>query len=153
MSSSGKLGDYLSNLIKKNLVYNSSYGKLRCRADTLGYLQRSLAGMSSVTDQEDAFLVGSMGVRYMMKGESDKMVTLVRLPGAHYKCETSLCDLKLVAQKTKLMPRSMINKEENGVTEEFFQYALPLAGLAPEIHALKPRHIKKKLLDYVRPDK
>lgn len=153
LSSSGKLGDYLSNLIKKNLVYNSSYGKLRCRADTLGYLQRSLAGMSSPTDQADAFLVGSMGVHYMMKGESDKMVSLVRIPGETYKCETFLCDLKLVSQKTKLMPSSMINKEENGVTEEFYQYALPLAGSVPEIHALKPHHIKKKLLDYVRPEK
>ena len=89
----------------------------------------------------------------MMKGESDKMVTLIRLPGDTYKCETSLCDLKLVAQKTKLMPKSMINSEENGVTEEFYQYAMPLAGIVPEIHALKPKHIKKRLLDYVRPDK
>nr|BFD31851.1 6-phosphofructokinase [Pigmentibacter ruber] len=153
LSSSGKLGDYLSNLIKKNLVYNSAFGKLRCRADTLGYLQRSLAGMASASDQADAFLVGSMAVHYMMKGESDKMVTLVRLPGSTYKCETSLCDLKLVAQKTKLMPRSMINKEENGVTEEFFEYALPLADSVPEIHALKPKHLKKHLLDYVRPEK
>ncbi|WP_338635181.1 diphosphate--fructose-6-phosphate 1-phosphotransferase [Spirobacillus cienkowskii] len=153
LSSSGKLGDYLAHLIKKNLVYNSSFGKLRCRADTLGYLQRSIAGMASQTDQDSAFLVGSMGVHYMMQGETDKMVTLVRMPGQTYKCETSLCDLKLVAQKTKLMPRSMINKDENGVTEEFFNYALPLAGSVPEIHALKPQYIKKILLDYVRPSK
>ncbi|WP_161597515.1 diphosphate--fructose-6-phosphate 1-phosphotransferase [Fluviispira multicolorata] len=152
LSSSGKLGDYLSNLIKKNLVYNTAFGKLRCRADTLGYLQRSLAGMASQTDQVDAFLVGSMAVHYMMKGESDKMVTLVRVPGENYKCETSLCDLKLVSQKTKLMPKSMINKDENGVTEEFFQYVLPLAGSVPELKALKAPHIKKKLFDYVRPE-
>ncbi|BBH53515.1 diphosphate--fructose-6-phosphate 1-phosphotransferase [Fluviispira sanaruensis] len=153
LSSSGKLGDYLSNLIKKNLLYNTSFGKLRCRADTLGYLQRSLAGMASHTDQADAFLVGSMAVHYIMKGESDKMVTLVRAHGENYKCETSLCDLKLVAQKTKLMPKSMINSEENGVTEDFYQYVLPLAGCVPELRALKATHVKKKLFDYVRPDK
>lgn len=35
LSGSGKLGDYLTNLLKK-LKFKSEYGKLRCRADTLG---------------------------------------------------------------------------------------------------------------------
>jgi len=150
LSSSGKLGDYLSSLISKNLKYRSEHGKLRCRADTLGYLQRSLAGMASLTDQKEAFMIGSMAVHYMMRNETDKMVTLVRAKGPTYQCETSLCDLKLVAQKTKLMPRSMINRNENGVTEEFFEYALPLIDGVPELRALKAAHVKKVLSDYHR---
>jgi 6-phosphofructokinase len=150
LSSSGKLGDYLSNAIQKNLKFKSDFGKLRCRADTLGYLQRSLAGMTSKVDQEEAFLLGSMAVHYMMKGETDKMLILVRQPGPYYKCDISVCDLKLVAQKTKLMPRSMINKEGNGVTNEFYDYALPLVGELPEIRALKTPHVKKVLPSYVR---
>ena len=150
--SSGKLGDYLSLLIKKHLVYNASLGKIRCRADTLGYLQRSITGLVSATDQAEAHLVGTMAVHYMMRGETDKMVTLVRESHAPYRCETGLCDLALVAQKTKTMPRSMINQDGNGVTEEFYQYALPLVGFVPEIRALKTPRMQKYLLDYYRPD-
>ena len=150
LSGSGKLGDYLCNLIHDNLKFKSQFGKLRCRADTLGYLQRSLVGMASSVDQHEAFMLGSMAVHYMMKGESDKMLTLVREKGSEYKCNVSLCDLKLVAQKTKLMPRSMINKEGNGVTSEFYDYAMPLVGTFPEIRALKTPHVGKMVDAYVR---
>ncbi len=150
LSGSGKLGDYLSGLISKNLKFKTHLGNLRCRADTLGYMQRSLAGMASEIDQQEAFMLGTMAVRFMMQGESDKMLTLVRNSSSEYKCIASLCDLKLVAQKTKLMPRNMINKEGNGVTSEFFEYALPLIGALPEIRALKTSHVKKLLPVYVR---
>lgn len=150
LSGSGALGDYLSSLIHENLKFKAELGKLRYRADTLGYLQRSLVGMASKIDQEEAFMLGSQAVHYMMKGETDKMLTLVREAGPEYKCHVSLCDLKLVAQKTKLMPRSMINKEGNGVTNAFYDYALPLIGALPEIRALKTQQVKKVLPSYVR---
>lgn len=154
LSSSGKLGDYLSNLIQKNLNYRSDLGKLRCRADTLGYLQRSVVGMASRSDQAESFMIGTMAVHYMMQGETDKMVILVRRKDVpYYQCETALCDLKLVAQKTKLIPQSMINKDENGMTEEFFDYALPLIDGIPDLRALKTSRVKKILPNYVRPEK
>jgi 6-phosphofructokinase len=152
LSSSGKLGDYLSHFIQKHLVYNSAFGKLRCRADTLGYLQRSLVGMASHSDQQEAFLVGEKAVHFLMEGQNNKMVCLVRQPGKTYACTTTLCDLTAVAQKTKLMPRKMINADGNGVSEEFYEYALPLAGSLAEIQVLKLKPMRKKLLmPYVRP--
>lgn len=150
LSGSGKLGDYLSDLVKKNLKVKSEYGKLRSRADTWGYMQRSLVGMTSPSDQAEAFWVGAMAVRYMMQGETDKMVTLVRAPGPEYRCDTGLCDLSLVAQKTKKIPHSMINEQKHGVTEEFFQYVIPLASLLPEIRMLDVRMIERKLPHYIR---
>ncbi len=150
LSGSGQLGDFLSNLIKKNLKFNSTLGNLRCRSDTLGYIQRSLAGMASHIDQTESFQLGSQALHYMMSGETDKMVTLERIPGQTYSCSIGLCDLKLVAQKTKLVPRSMINSQGNGVTEEFYEYVLPLIGDLPEIRALKTPHVEKKLPTYVR---
>lgn len=152
LSSSGKLGDYLVSLIKKKITYTHELGKLRSRADTFGYLQRSLAGMASPVDQQEAFLVGAMAVHYMMRGETDKMVCLERMSHQVYKCNTTLCDLTLVAQKTKLMPRDMINKGGNGVTEAFYEYALPLVGQLPELRALKANNLPKKLSAYVRPE-
>lgn len=150
LSSSGYLGDHLTHLIKKNLTYTENLGKIRCRADTFGYVQRSLAGMASPVDQREAFLVGTMAVHYMMREESDKMVTLLREPGPVYRVKTSLCDLSEVAQKTKHLPRSMINATGNGVTDSFFDYVLPLVGDLPEIKALKPHYLQKKLPPYHR---
>lgn len=152
LSGSGKLGDYLADIVRRNLKVKADFGKLRIRADTWGYLQRSLPGMPSPTDQAEAFWVGSMAVRYMMNGETDKMVTLVRQPGSHYRCETGLCDLALVAQKTKLVPRSMINARGNGVTEEFFSYVTPLAAILPEVRTITGHFVEKRLGHYARPD-
>jgi ATP-dependent phosphofructokinase / diphosphate-dependent phosphofructokinase len=150
LSGSGKLGDYLSYTIEKNLKFNSSLGKLRVRADTWGYLQRCLPGIPSPSDQAEAFWVGSMAVRFLMAGESDKMVTLIRKEGSQYSCETGLCDLALVAQKTKLVPNDMINSEGNGVTQKFLDYCAPLASLLPTVRTLKIHSVEKKCSGYVR---
>jgi 6-phosphofructokinase 1 len=150
VSSSGKLGDYLISLIKKKINYHHELGKLRTRADTFGYLQRSFVGMASLVDQQEAFKLGSMAVHYMMRGETDKMVCLKRVSHTSYKVETSLCDLALVAQKTKLMPRSMLNKAGNHVTEEFYEYALPLVGHLSELRALQATRVQQKLNQYIR---
>jgi len=152
LSGSGKLGDYLSELVTRQLKVKSELGKLRVRADTWGYMQRSLPGMPSPSDQAEAFWVGAMAVRYMMQGETDKMVTLVRThgPGEPYRCVTGLCDLAEVAQKTKLMPKSMINEGGNGVTEEFFEYVMPLASLLPSVRTLEGHSVAKRLNPYMR---
>lgn len=150
LSGTGTLGDFLSHLVKKNLKMKAELGALRVRADTWGYLQRSLPGVPSPSDQAEAFWVGSMAVRYMLDGETDKMVTLVRTSDSPYHCETGLCDLALVAQKTKLMPRSMINAEGNHVTDEFIKYATPLASILPTVRTLHAELVGKKLKEYVR---
>ncbi len=150
LSSSSMLGDYLMNLIKKQLQYKSALGKLRCRADTLGFLQRSIVGMASPVDQEEAFLVGSRAVQEMMRGATDQMVTLLRKSGGIYQATTGLCDLASVAQKTKYLPRSMINTDGNGANPEFFDYALPLVGPLTAIETLRGKAVPQKLAPYLR---
>jgi ATP-dependent phosphofructokinase / diphosphate-dependent phosphofructokinase len=152
LSGSGGLGDYLSSLVKQKLKVKSSLGKLRVRSDTWGYLQRCLPSMTSPTDQAEAFWVGAMAVRYLMQGESDKMVTLVRNMTGGYHCETGLCDLTLVAQKTKLMPKSMINSTYNGVTQEFLDYVAPLAATLPITRWIQGHSVNKKLEMFARLD-
>ena len=150
LSSSGKLGDYLAALIKQNLRYKQDLGSLRCRADTFGFLQRSFVGVVSAVDQREARMVGEMAVHEMMRGETDKMITLVREGGSAYRATTGLCDLTLVAQKTKFLPRLMINPAGNGVSEAFFDYALPLVGDLTEVRALRGQLFEKRLETYVR---
>ena len=136
LSGSGKLGDYLGELVEKNIQERPELGKLRVRCDTWGYLQRSIPGLISPVDQSESFWVGAMAVRYAMQGETDKMVTLIRKAGDRYTCETGLCDLEEVAQKTKTVPREFFNAQGNGMSEAFIRYAEPLAGVLPEVSVL-----------------
>src|SRR5258706_3915212 len=67
LSGTGALGDYLAELIKSKLS-----GKLRIRADTFGYLQRSFAGCISEIDAREARMVGEMAVRYSTYEKNDE---------------------------------------------------------------------------------
>ncbi|MBM3382989.1 MAG: 6-phosphofructokinase [Betaproteobacteria bacterium] len=151
LSGSGKLGDYLAHSIDKNILVKSHLGKLRVRADTWGYLQRSLPGMVSSVDSEEAFAVGAAAVSAMMAGETDKTVIIKRVSDCPYASTTALVDLEKVAQKTKLVPSHMINTAGNGVTNAFFEYVEPLVGELPKAFSLGVvDKVNKKLGDYVR---
>jgi len=63
LSGTGALGDYLAGLITKKLQAPGGK-KLRVRADTFGYLQRSFPGFVSETDAKEAHLVGQTAARY-----------------------------------------------------------------------------------------
>ncbi|MEY2986874.1 MAG: hypothetical protein RJB13_395 [Pseudomonadota bacterium] len=151
LSGSGKLGDFLAHSIEKHINVKGHLGKLRVRSDTWGYLQRSLPGMISATDAEEAFEVGAAAVDYILAGESDKTVILKRVSDSPYACTTELVDLERVAQKTKLVPTRMINSSENGVTNAFFDYVMPLVGELPKAYALGLNGlVNKRLGAYVR---
>lgn len=151
LSGSGKLGDFLAHSIEKHINVKGHLGKLRVRSDTWGYLQRSLPGMISPTDAEEAFEVGAAAVDYILAGESDKTVILKRVSDAPYTCTTELVDLEKVAQKTKRVPAGMINSTGNGVTNAFFEYVLPLVGELPKAYSLGLNGlVNKKLGEYVR---
>ena len=151
LSGSGKLGDHLAKIIEKHVQVHSHLGKLRVRSDTWGYLQRSLPGMVSEIDKQEAFEVGVASVDFMMRGETDKTVIIQRVSDAPYSSMPGLTDLALVAQKTKRVPAHMINAAGNGVTNAFFEYILPLAGELPKMYSLGGvGKIEKRLAHYVR---
>lgn len=149
-SGSGRLGDYLVHIVEKNLKIKSELGKLRARADTWGYMQRSILGITSENDAKDAFRVGADAVGYMMAGKSDSMVTIVRKSSEPYACQTSLCDLALVAQKTRYLPEEFMNSAKNGVSDAFLQYAAPLVGRLPAAQTLPVNLSEKRLSEYKR---
>ncbi len=151
LSGSGKLGDHLCDLVAKNLSVDHSLGKIRVRADTWGYLQRSLTGLISQVDAREAYQVGRAGVRHMMEGETDQMLTIRRLQTDPYQAETGLCDLAEVAQKTKVVPPEFIAEDGHSMTEKFMEYALPLVGELPHVHALKAERVAKRLGEHFRP--
>ncbi|MFA6027887.1 MAG: 6-phosphofructokinase [Patescibacteria group bacterium] len=134
LSGSGALGDSLAEYVKEH----SKHKKLRVRADTLGYAQRSFPKIVSETDKQEARMVGEEAVKYAMKGDIDGSVTIKRIgEGDNYATEPDLVKLSEVAKKTKLLPKEFINAEGKNVTPEFLNYALPLVGDLPEHLRLK----------------
>jgi 6-phosphofructokinase 1 len=129
LSGSGALGDFVSDFLKGEL--SSKYRKVRVRADTFGYLQRSFAGYASSVDQAEARMVGRKAVELATAGNIDGSVAIKRLRGATYKVDYVRAELKDVARLTKSLPRTFINKAGNGVTAGFVNYAMPLVGSLP----------------------
>ena len=112
---------YLVELVKQHL-------RLRARFDKPGDLQRMASNSISHTDRDEAYLVGKMGVRALLEGESDKMVTLIRHTEPAYSCSTDLVELAKVANAQKLMPAAYLDESKTMVTQAFYDYALPLIG-------------------------
>ena len=121
LSGSGALGDTLTNIVSEQI------DGARVRADTFGYLQRSfLADVSSV-DAEEAERVGQHAVVASKESQSGSVI-LKRQFSDNYFCDVDVVDLHKVAKYTKDMPKEFIEKDKPYVTNEFFQYAMPLTG-------------------------
>ncbi len=117
----GGAGQSLVDLVTKQL-------KLRARFDKPGDLQRMSSVHTSSVDRDEAYLVGQMGTKALLAGESDKMVTLVRHNEPHYHCITGLAELSQVANQQFLMPQNYMNDTKTMVTQAFLDYARPLIG-------------------------
>ena len=115
------VAQYLVELVKQHL-------RLRARFDKPGDLQRMASNSISHTDRDEARHVGQMGVRALLEGESDKMVTLIRHTEPAYSCTTGLVELAKVANAQKLMPAAYLDESKTMVTQAFYDYALPLIG-------------------------
>jgi 6-phosphofructokinase 1 len=126
LSGSGELGDYLGELIKSKLG-----AKLRVRADTFGYVQRSFP-LQSETDAQEARLVGQVAARESQQPGASGSVAMRRVGGGAYKIETFLTPLSTVAKETKHMDASFI-ANGNNITQAFIDYASPLVGKLPEV--------------------
>jgi len=112
---------YLVELVKQHL-------RLRARFDKPGDLQRMASNCISLTDRDEAYLVGKIGVRALLEGESDKMVTLIRHTEPAYSCSSGLVELVKVANAQKLVPAAYLDESKTMVTQAFYDYALPLIG-------------------------
>ena len=135
LSGTGALGDFLASYVKEKVKLRGKK-KLRVRADTFGYLQRSFAGYASAVDQAEARQVGRKAVEYALAGHVQGSVAIKRLKTMTYKADYFRTDLKNVARVTRHMPRNFINKAGNGITGGFVRYAAPLAGALPTIGKL-----------------
>ncbi len=117
----GNLSHNLASLINHRL-------KLRARSEKPGLLGRASAAHISETDRREARLCGQAAVQAAVEGMTGKMVTLVREPGAEYRCTTGLAELSDVANHERLVPAEWINEAGNDLLPAYVEYAAPLAG-------------------------
>jgi 6-phosphofructokinase 1 len=82
----------------------------------------------SVTDRDEAELVGRAAVKLAATGTSGVMVTLEREAGPNYGIGTGTTPLEVVANQQKLLPDEFIAPAGNGMTQAFVAYATPLIG-------------------------
>lgn len=116
----GGLAVMLADLVKQKLG-------VKVRGIELSLLQRCASHLASQTDLQEAYLAGKAAVEAATSGITDKMVAFdCSREGGTYHCDVKLLDLTSVANVEKKVPRSWINAEGNGVTQEFIDYTLPL---------------------------
>jgi len=116
----GGAGDFLKELVENNLP------GVKARVAKPGIAQRAAAHAGSKTDSDEAFMAGQAAVAAAIRGESDKMVTLVRGDTDHYTCETGLAPLSDIANGVKKLPREWINEDGTSMNFQFLRYAQPL---------------------------
>ena len=136
----GGLAALLANVVKEKTG-------AKVRGIELSLLQRCGAHLASQTDIDESFLAGKTAVEAAVAGETDKMVGFeCTREGGVYTCKTKLFNLSEVANFEKKVPLEWINKEGNGVTQAYIDYALPLIqgeAKAPTEHSL-PRFARLK---------
>jgi len=115
----GGVGKKLENLVKDRLG-------IKVRSVELNLVQRCAAHITSKTDVEDAFTCGVEAVKAAAKGESGKMVCMIRKSDAPYEISFECKDINTIANGEKMVPADFISPEGTDVTDAFMKYALPL---------------------------
>lgn len=140
LSGTGALADFLSSAVKIHL--HRTTGKAgRVRADTLGYAQRSMAGVVSASDAAEAREAGQAAVQFAMQGEQSGSVCFRRIDTAtgKYLCDAFRAPLEDVSgvnfpkgvKQYRPMEDKWITADGLDVTPEFVEWARPLAGELP----------------------
>ncbi len=138
LSGSGALGDYLADLVKSKLGKmvgaRNPGAKLRVRADTFGYLQRSFPTIVSASDAYEARECGRRAVQYAIEGPdglTSGSVAMKRVSEMPYQIEFFPTALSNFARQTKPLPVDWV-VEGNSMAEQYVRYARPLVGTLPK---------------------
>lgn len=132
LSGSGALGDALSALVKAAFPGE----KMRVRADTFGYLQRSFPTIVSPVDVKEAREVGEHAVNHAATTGQPGSVSIRRVSSQPYVSECFITPLSSVAREATEMKDEYISAAGNDVTQAWIDYVAPLVGELPKIGRL-----------------
>lgn len=135
LSGTGALGDLLADLVKDKLGARLGQ-KLRVRADTFGYLQRSFAGVASAVDQHEARTCGRVAVEHALKGEHKSgSIAMVRTGNAPYTIDYRRIEISDVAAKTQHLDTKYIVGGCDIAAPFYTQYLAPIVGELPVVES------------------
>ena len=105
---------------------------VKCRCNKPGTAQRNAMHFASLTDVNEAWLVGAQAVKEAVSGRSGFMVTLIRESNDPYTVTTGRANLSVVANGEKYLPRDFMNRAGNHISQKCRKYVTPLLrGEAP----------------------
>ena len=119
---------------------------VKVRSVELNVNQRCSSLLSSLTDINEADLAGRTAVKCALEGVTGKMITFKRADGEEYSLEYGLVDVCDVCNKEKPFPTEWITGNNNDISPEFANYALPLMRGVPE-HVFEdgvPKYLYRK---------
>lgn len=99
---------------------------LKTRAIEFSTLQRAATHLASLTDINEAQMVGEKAVEAANEGKTGMMVILVRNKGKKYSCTTDVYDVHNIANVEKKIPLEWIDEKNNDMTLDYINYAKPL---------------------------
>lgn len=124
----------VENIIKEN------FG-IKTRSVELNVLQRCSSHFASLTDLNEAEMIGSFGVKALLSGKTGVMAGFERIK--EYEIGLKLNSVEDVANIEKTVPDSFISESGNDITETALEYLRPLIMGEPKIPTENgiPKHI------------
>ncbi len=119
---------------------------IKTRAIEFSTLQRAATHLASLTDINEAELVGIKAVEAANVGKTGMMITIERNNTKEYSISTNIYDIHNIANIEKKIPLEWINTKENQMNKEFLNYARPLiqGELLPIFKNGVPTHLIRK---------
>lgn len=116
----------------------------KTRAIEFSTIQRCASHIASLTDVNEAFIVGGIAVKAAFDGETGKVGIFQRLSNNPYLMGTSIYDVNAIANVEKTVPQEWIINDGTGVSQEALDYMRPLiqGEIYPYMVDGLPRHIK-----------
>ena len=119
---------------------------MKTRAIEFSTLQRAATHLASLTDINEAEMVGMKAVDAANDGKTGMMITIERKNTKNYKCTTNIYDIHKIANIEKKVPLEWINTKTNQMEQPFIDYASPLiqGELIPIFKNGLPQHLVRK---------
>ena len=116
----------------------------KTRAIEFSTIQRCASHIASLTDVNEAFIVGGIAVKAAFDGETGKVGIFQRLSNKPYLMGTSIYDVNAIANVEKTVPQEWIINDGTGVSQEALDYMRPLiqGEIYPYMVDGLPRHLK-----------
>ena len=119
---------------------------LKTRAIEYSTLQRAATHIASLTDINEAEMVGMKAVEEANNGKTGMMVIITRDDSNGYSSSADTYDIHDIANVEKKIPAEWIDEENHSLTEDFIKYAKPLiqGELNPIFKDGLPVHLIRK---------